>query len=146
MKILFVCTGNICRSPCAEAILRKMRENKSPAWEIDSAGTGSWHQGEAPDPRAQKAAQARGYDMSDIVARPLRSSDYDAFDRIYAMANEHLQFLREHAPEDSRAELLLFLDACHKGGDVPDPYYGGAEGFTHMMDLLEEGCRAIAGQ
>lgn len=140
MKILFVCTGNICRSPAAEAVLRKLCESRTPPWEIDSAGIGSWHTGESPDRRATAAAQKRGYTMQGISARSVCDDDWKKFDRIYAMAREHLDFMRDNAPEDATADIRLFLE----NADVPDPYYGGADGFEKMMDLLEEGCRAVA--
>lgn len=140
MKILFVCTGNICRSPAAEAVMRKLSTEAGLEWHLDSAGIGNWHAGEPPDARAQKAAHSRGYDMNGIKARSLRTEDFTEFDRIYAMSSEHLEVLREHAPTSGGAELLMFLG---DGSDVPDPYYGDGDGFEHMMDLLEESCHRI---
>lgn len=140
MKVLFVCTGNICRSPTAEAVLRKMCAEAGLNWQADSAGIGNWHAGEPPDSRAQKAASLRGYDMDGISARSVCTEDFTEFDRIYALAAEHLEFLRANAPEDCKAQLLMFMP---DGKDVPDPYYGDGDGFTHMMDLLEAGCRTI---
>lgn len=141
MKILFICTGNICRSPAAEAVLRKMCADAGLDWQIDSAGTGGWHAGESPDRRAQSAAAARGYDMDGIYARAVCGADFLGFDRIYAMTGEHLAFLREIAPANASAELHLFMEDT--GGDVPDPYYGGARGFELMMDMLEQKCAHI---
>lgn len=140
MKILFVCTGNICRSPAAEAVMRKMCAAAGLDWKIDSAGTGGWHAGESPDNRARAAAEARGYATDGIFARAVCAADFAEFDRIYAMTAEHLDFLRETAPPDSKAHLRLFSES---GADIPDPYYGGDSGFALMMDMLEKECAAI---
>lgn len=140
MKILFICTGNICRSPAAEAVLRKMCESRTPPWNVDSAGISSWHEGELPDDRARAAAMARGYDMHGISSRAICNDDFTAFDRIYAMTQEHLDFMRANSPDDATADILLFLE----NADVPDPYFGGDSGFELMMDLLEKRCREIA--
>lgn len=140
MKILFICTGNICRSPAAEAVMRKMCADAGLDWKSDSAGIGGWHAGESPDPRARRAAEARGYGMSGIKARAVTADDYEEFDIICAMTEEHEAFLREHAPAGGRcAEIRMFRSS----GDVPDPYFGGDDGFEAMMDILEEGCRAL---
>ena len=144
MKILFICTGNICRSPSAEAILRKMCDDAGyHNWVIDSAGIGNWHAGDAADPRAIKAAAQRGYDMTPIRARSINVNDFSDFDRIYAMTHEHLDFLKTNATDDSSCTLHLFLAACGINEDIPDPYYGKENGFENMMDLLEEGCQRI---
>ena len=144
MKILFVCTGNICRSPAAEAVMRKMCADAGLDWRIDSAGTGGWHAGESPDRRARQAAAARGYKMDGIYARAVCAADFSEFDRIYAMTGEHLNFLREAAPKDTAAELHLFMETAAGGdGDVPDPYYGGGQGFELMMDMLEQRCAQL---
>jgi len=143
-RVLFVCSGNICRSPMAEAVLRKMAADAGVEMKIDSAGTGGWHQGEKADARARHAAQARGYDSGGITARALRTTDFDEFDVIYAMAKSHLHLMRRLSPRTADKIKLFLQDTVGEDADVPDPYYGGNEGFERMMDLLERGCAAIA--
>ena len=142
-RVLFVCTGNICRSPMAEAVLRKMAADAGMSVGIDSAGTGSWHQGEKADARARRTAAARGYNGDDITARALRTTDFDEFDIIYAMAKSHLHIMRRLSPRSADKIKLFLGDTVGEDVDVPDPYYGGNEGFEHMLDLLERGCAAI---
>lgn len=138
-SVLFVCTGNICRSPTAEAVFRKLAAAESGGeWLADSAGIGDWHAGEPADSRAAAAALAHGYDLGGIRARQVRGDDFFRFGRIYAMAREHLRALRAAAPEGCRAELLMFDER-----DVADPYYGGKAGFEKMVLRIEEGCRRI---
>ncbi len=152
MRILFVCSGNICRSPTAEGVLRRLAHAASLELEVDSAGLGGWHAGEAPDPRTVRHARARGYDLSSLRARQIGGADFAFFDRIYAMDQGHLRELRRLAPELHRAKVSLFLDVvgadddAPTGREVPDPYYGGAEGFEAVLDLVEEGCRAIVAE
>lgn len=152
MRILFVCSGNICRSPTAEGVLRRLAHAASLEVEVDSAGLGGWHAGEAPDPRTVRHARARGYDVSSLRARQIAAADFVFFDRIYAMDQGHLRDLRRLAPELHRAKVALFLDVltaaadAPQGREVPDPYYGGAQGFEEVLDLVEEGCRAIVAE
>ena len=140
LKILFVCTGNICRSPVAEAILRHMCNERRLPWTVDSAAIGGWHIGDLPDNRAQQTASERGYDMSGIRSRAICAEDFVQQTHIYAMSDEHRRFLLAQSLPESTAAIRMFLP---NNANVPDPYYGGAAGFSHMVDLLEDGCRAI---
>ena len=146
IKILFVCTGNICRSPTAEGVARSMAKQLKLAarFEFDSAATHTYHTGEAPDRRTVAAARKRGIDLSGLRARPLIASDYEHFDLLLAMDEGHLQWMRRQCPTELQAKLKLFLDFSpqHGGADVPDPYYGGEAGFEHVLDLVED---AVAG-
>ena len=141
-SILIVCTGNICRSPTAEGVLRELAERRGLGDRIHfaSAGTDDYHIGDAPDPRAVKHAQKRGYDLSGLRACQVTKADFTAFDYILAMDRGHLRRLRALSPQDAKAKLGLFLDASAdwKGEDVPDPYYGGPEGFERVLDMVEE--------
>jgi protein-tyrosine phosphatase len=139
VRILFVCLGNICRSPTAEAVFRRRAAAAGLNVEIDSAGTGAWHAGEQPDPRAIEAGQKRGYDFSGQSARAVKSSDFAVFEYILAMDNRNLRDLNALSPGRYSGHLGLFLDFADKTNtsEVPDPYYGGAEGFDHVLDLIE---------
>lgn len=139
MKVLFVCTGNICRSPTAEAVLRKMSFNEEINLHVESCGTHDYHVGEPPDERAQHHAKGRGYDLSAQRARQLATRDFEEFDLILAMDRGHLRILERICPAQHRAKLRLFL----AGADVPDPYYGGAAGFEQVLDLVEAACRSL---
>lgn len=147
MKILFVCLGNICRSPTAEAVFRHLVAREAPDVEVTiaSAGIGNWHIGEPPDERAQAAALRRGFDMSAQRARQLAHEDFARFDLILAMDRENLTELRRRAPVDARGRVRLFLEfAAERDVDeVPDPYYGGAEGFERVLDLAEAAARGL---
>jgi protein-tyrosine phosphatase len=140
--VLVVCTGNICRSPTGEGVLRHMARERGLEERIAvrSAGTHDYHIGDCPDRRAMKHALARGYDLSAQRAMQLSREHFDAFDYILAMDRGHLRAMRALAPQASRARLGLFLDASArwKGKDVPDPYYGGPEGFEQVLDMVEE--------
>ena len=139
-SVLFVCMGNICRSPTAEGVFRHLvtAESFGPV-HIDSAGTHAFHASEPPDARAQAAALARGFDLSGQSARPLREQDYFEFNYILAMDLDNLQALKKRRPENGIATLRLFLDFAESGErEVPDPYYGGLNGFERVLDLVED--------
>jgi protein-tyrosine phosphatase len=138
-SILFVCTGNICRSPTAEGVLRSLARTKSIELRIESAGLGDWHVGDPPDERAQQHATRRGYDLSAQRARQVSAKDFEDFDLILAMDRGHLRALQAMSPTRHHAKIRLFVH----GRDVPDPYYGGADGFERVLDLVEERCRAL---
>jgi protein-tyrosine phosphatase len=139
MRVLFVCSGNICRSPTAEAVLRARVEQRGLGdWiHVDSAGIGAWHVGQRPDPRARDAARARGVRL-DGRARQVRAADFDEHDLILAMDAGHLTQLRRMAPPGTHAIVRMFTDV-----DVPDPYYGGESGFDEVLDVLEAGCARL---
>ena len=138
-KLLFVCLGNICRSPTAEAVFRACAARSGLEVEIDSAGTGAWHAGEPPDERAQAAGHNRGYSFDGQTARAVTDADFLDFDLILAMDAKNLKNLQSRAPDAARSNIHLFLDfAPHLSiREVPDPYYGGADGFDHVLDLIE---------
>jgi protein-tyrosine phosphatase len=141
-SVLFVCTGNICRSPTAEGVFRHMARSRGVAGRIriDSAGIIDYHVGSPPDPRAVEHAARRGYDISDLRARQLTFADYHQFERILAMDRTHLRELKGEAPKGTLGRISRFLDysAAWQGLDVPDPYYGGASGFEEVLDMVEE--------
>jgi|SRR5690606_21928735 len=138
-SVLFVCTGNICRSPTAEGVLRYMSREMGMEVHVESAGTHGYHAGEPPDERSQRVARVRGYDLSAQRARQVRPEDFERFDLIVAMDQGHLRLLERDCPPEHRAKLRLLVD----GRDVPDPYYGGPEGFERVLDLVEAGCRRL---
>lgn len=139
MKVLFVCTGNICRSPTAEAVLRRLSSVQQVRLHVESCGTHDYHVGDPPDRRSQEHARRRGYDLSAQRARQLADADFEAFDLILAMDRGHLSFLLRQCPAEHRPKLRLFLGQR----DVPDPYYGGPEGFEEVLDLVEPACAAL---
>lgn len=147
VSVLFVCLGNICRSPTAEVVFRD--RVKAAGLEelilIDSAGTGDWHIGRAPDPRTQEAAAGRGYDMSSLRARQVSAADFDKFDVVLAMDNANLADLQAMQPADSAVILKRFLDYATDTSirEVPDPYYGGQDGFAQVLNLVEEGAEGL---
>lgn len=141
MRVLFVCTGNICRSPTAAGVFAHfVREaGLAESIHVESAGTHDYHAGEAPDRRAQDHARRRGYDLSALRARQVRRRDFEEFDVIVAMDRGHLTILEDNCPDEQRAKLRMLV----RGRDVPDPYYGGPEGFERVLDLIEAGCLAL---
>ncbi|MEM9234358.1 MAG: low molecular weight protein-tyrosine-phosphatase [Pseudomonadota bacterium] len=141
-RLLFVCLGNICRSPVAEGIMRTRARARNISVEVDSAGTGGWHVGNPADARMEAAAAQRGYDLSDLRARQADPGDFYVFDHIYAMDRSNYADLEDIRPHDATASLRMFLGLTG-GGDVPDPYYGGADGFDHVIDLVERAVDAI---
>jgi protein-tyrosine phosphatase len=147
MRILFVCLGNICRSPTAEAVFRHLLANVASDLEIevDSAGIGSWHIGEPPDERAQAAARRRGFEMGELRARQIVREDFERFDLILAMDRENLAELRKRSPPQFRERVRLFLEYAPDLGEeeVPDPYYGGEAGFEAVLDLAEQAARGL---
>ena len=138
-SILFVCTGNICRSPTAEGVLRRLAEKESIAIRVESRGTHDYHVGEPPDERAQHHAKRRGYDLSAQRARHISERDFEEFDLVVAMDRGHLRILQRLCPPQHARKLRLFLQE----NDVPDPYYGGPEGFERVLDLVEAACRSL---
>ncbi|MEP3438755.1 MAG: low molecular weight protein-tyrosine-phosphatase [Hoeflea sp.] len=146
LSLLFVCMGNICRSPLAEGIFRHSLAGAglSGLVTVDSAGTGNWHQGDAPDPRSVETAQSHGIDISAQRARQVTLEDFDRFDLIVAMDRSNEATLRARAPLAKQAGIVLFLDhSLNHRADIPDPYYGGADGFEDVYQLLREGCTAL---
>lgn len=146
MKVLFVCLGNICRSPTAEGVFRhKLREaGLQGRVEVDSAGTGDWHVGKAPDSRTRIAAQRRGYDLSALRARQVEAADFQRFDLILAMDQSNLRNLQALRPANGKADLDLYLRRYQLALDeVPDPYYGGEDGFEQVLDLIEQASDAL---
>lgn len=148
IRVLFVCLGNICRSPAGEGVLRDIveRRGESERWEIDSAGTGRWHIGQLPDKRMRIHARRRGIELTHIC-RQVSVSDFDDFDIIIPMDGDNEDNLRAIAPSPE-AELKIipmaaFVDRAMRYDYIPDPYYEGAEGFELVLDLLDDGCNNL---
>jgi protein-tyrosine phosphatase len=147
-RVLFVCMGNICRSPTAEGVMRGLvaEAGLSDRIELDSAGTGGWHVGHPPDPRSVAAAAQRGIAV-DGAARKVRRADFDDFDLIVALDAANARDLRRLAPDDEAAAKVRLLRAFDPAEghdlDVPDPYYGGDDGFGHVLDLVDAACRGL---
>jgi len=147
VKVLFVCMGNICRSPTAEAVFRHYVEQEGLAHSIhiDSAGTHDYHIGDEPDGRTQRAASQRGYDMSRLRGRQVEAGDFARFDYVLAMDEANLSILQRLRPRDAESHLGLFLEFAekHDEREVPDPYYGGAQDFEHVLDLVEDAATGL---
>lgn len=145
-SVLFVCTGNICRSPTADGMLQQLLKKEGLEHIIvDSCGTHGWHEGAGPDPRAAQEAKERGYDISNIRSRPLRDSDFYEFDLIIAMDSGHFRALTSAKPHNSTSDIKMHSDFADNPEwvDVPDPYYGGKEHFSKAFDLIENGVMGI---
>ena len=142
IRILFVCMGNICRSPTAEGVFRKLVQERAPHLEveIDSAGTHGYHVGDPPDRRAIAAAARRGVDLGGLRARTVEDADFEAFDLLVAMDQLNREVLLDRSPDEYRERVRLMLEFAPSTDleDVPDPYYGGAVGFERVLDLVEE--------
>ena len=142
IKVLFVCMGNICRSPTAEGVFNKLLHDKklSERFIVDSAGTHAYHVGNEPDIRSQQTAQQRGVELSAIRSRQVAETDFTHFDYILAMDSDNYQLLINASPSEQHHEINRFLDYApeRKESDVPDPYYGGQNGFNDVFDLIEE--------
>lgn len=147
IKILFVCMGNICRSPTAEGVFRKLLQERrlEARVEVDSAGTHGYHVGELPDPRTQRAAAARGYDLSTIRARKVTPPDLEYFDMVLAMDRNNLEVLRRMCPPElsDRLGLLMHYARNFDDDEVPDPFYGLGHGFDLVIDMVEDAARGL---
>ena len=147
-RVLFVCLGNICRSPTAEGIFRHLLEQRgieAERVEFDSAGTHGYHVGKGPDPRAAEAAMRRGISLAGIRARQLEPADFQQFDLILCADESNLHNVSEMRPAGARAEVRLLLEYASESPhrEVPDPYYGGERGFEQVLDLVEEACEGL---
>lgn len=146
-SILFVCMGNICRSPTADGVLRHMvvAEGLKERVTVDSAGTHNYHPGSPPDPRSQEHAALRGYDLSTLRARQISESDFEAFDLILAMDWDNLARLQDLCPTQHLCKIRRLTEFClaHNSPVVPDPYYDGPSAFEHVLDLVEDACNGL---
>ena len=139
-KVLFICLGNICRSPTAEAVFKARAAAAGLKVHAESAGTSGWHIGEAPDPRSIEAGEARGYSFAGQASRKVIRADFGNFDHILAMDHNNVTALKEICPDSYHSRIGLFLDYVPNGSirEVPDPYYCGDTGFSHVLDLIEQ--------
>ncbi|MFO0008529.1 MAG: low molecular weight protein-tyrosine-phosphatase [Betaproteobacteria bacterium] len=146
-KVLFVCMGNICRSPTAQGVFRTMVVDAGIAdiVQVESAGTHAYHVGEPPDARAQQAAKKRGYEIGDLRARQVTADDFRDADLILAMDWENLSMLQQQCPKayKHKLQLLMRFAGEHDAATVPDPYYGGPEGFNTVLDYVEDACQGL---
>ncbi|MEP2981575.1 MAG: low molecular weight protein-tyrosine-phosphatase [Lentilitoribacter sp.] len=145
-SVLFVCMGNICRSPMVEGVFKAKIANSHLVHhlQIDSAGTGSWHEGNLPDPRAIKTMQRHNIDITDQRSRPIRRSDYFEFDLILTMDHDNLDVLIANAPIEEQQKIHLFMDfALAQDTPIPDPYYGEGDGFETVYHMLDKGCSGL---
>ena len=144
MKLLFVCLGNICRSPTAEAIATQLIKQQGLSWFCDSAGTNGFHDGEPADPRSIRHGKVRGYSLTS-VSRQITSEDFKNFDLLLAMDQNNVKTLEQICPDPQLlGKIKLITDyATHDYNGVPDPYYGGAQGFERVIDILEDSCAGL---
>ena len=146
-RVLFVCMGNICRSPMAEGVFRHLIRNAGleDIVKVESAGTHAFHAGESPDKRAQSTAAKRGYDISDLRARRVEDGDFDKFDLILAMDWDNLSLLQQMAPKKAhhKLQLLMRFATEHESATIPDPYYGAQQGFDQALDFIEDACSGL---
>ena len=148
MKILMVCLGNICRSPLAEGILKTKIKEHGYSWEVDSAGTGSWHIGELPDPRSIKTASQHGIDITDQRARQLTAADLNQYDLIFAMDKSNYQNilrLAKNEGQKSKVNLIMNMSSANSNQNVPDPYWND-DGFEQVFAMLDRACEGIIEQ
>jgi protein-tyrosine phosphatase len=147
MRLLFVCTGNICRSPTAEGVTRALlkQAGHDDRFHLDSAGLGGWHVGDPPDARAIRRAASRGYELSAQRARQLTEGDFADFDLLLAMDRGHRREMLRACPGPLKARIKLFMEYAEgpEAGDVPDPYYGDIADFDHALDMVERGAQAL---
>jgi len=146
-RVLFVCMGNICRSPMAEGVFRQLvrQAGLDDIVRVDSAGTHAFHAGETPDKRAQSIAAKRGYDITDLRARQVQDKDFEAYDLILAMDWDNLSLLQQMAPKKAhhKLQLLMRFATEHESATIPDPYYGAQQGFDQALDFIEDACAGL---
>jgi protein-tyrosine phosphatase len=147
VRIVFVCLGNICRSPTAEGVMRALADRAGVELTVDSAGTGDWHVGELPDPRTRRAAAKRGYDLEPLRARQFTARDFGEFDVVVAMDRQNLanieRLARGLTAPPKIALLRSFDPSAESGAEVPDPYSGGPSGFEEVLDICERACAGL---
>ncbi|OHV13135.1 phosphotyrosine protein phosphatase [Kushneria phosphatilytica] len=146
MQVLFVCLGNICRSPTAEGVLREKlkREGLADSITVDSCGVGDYHVGEGPDARAIREARSRDINIEALVARQLQAKDFEKFDYLLAMDESNLAAIRKRQPAASRAHVALLMDFAEgETHDIPDPYFDSEEGFTRVYELIDQACNGL---